>query len=96
MTTPTAPNQRCRVIGGRGTANGKGISPNHGKIVTTKFQHLNKAGIEQENVWRCTSSEIITTYFGAGYEADFLECWLEVIPPEAPPPKELKRELEEG
>lgn len=90
---PTKPGQQCRVIGGRATANGEGVSPNHGKIVVTEYLHKEQAGIEQENVWHCVSKEILTTYYGAGHAADFLECWLEVIPPEVAPAKELKIEL---
>ena len=96
MTTPTAPNQRCRVVGGRSPANGEGTSPNQGKIVVTQFLHKETAGIEQENVWHCTSTDVLQTYYGAGYEADFLSCWLQVIPPEITPAKELKRELEDS
>lgn len=91
---PTKPGQRCRVIGGRSPANGEGTSPNQGKIVVTQYLHKEQAGVEQENVWHCASKDILTTYYGAGHEADFLECWLEVIPPEVAPPKELKMELE--
>ena len=96
MTHPTQPGQRCRVIGGRATANGEGQSPNFGKIVVTKYLHKEQAGVEQENVWRCASSSLLTTYYGAGYEADFLECWLEVIPPETAPPKTLTRKWEDA
>ena len=92
---PTKPGQRCRVIGGRSTANGEGTSPNQNKIVVTQYLHKEQAGIEQENVWHCNSTEVLTTWYGAGHEADFLECWLEVIPPEVAPPKELKQELED-
>lgn len=95
MTTPTKPGQRCRVIGGRSTANGEGESPNLNAIVITVFLHKEQAGIEQENVWHCSSTQILKTYYGAGYEADFLECWLEVIPPEVAPDKMLQKELEE-
>lgn len=96
MTHPTEPGQRCRVIGGRTPFNGEGKSPNIGKIVTTVFLHEEKAGIEQENVWRCRAagSKVLQTYYGAGSEADFLECWLEVEPPEEQTPKELVKELE--
>jgi hypothetical protein len=80
------PGQRCRVIGGRTPFNGEGESPNAGKIVTTIFLHKEQAGIEQENVWRC-SGENLQTYYGVGSEADFLECWLEVI---ASPPVPVK------
>lgn len=80
--TPTKPGQHCRVIGGRATANGEGQSPNFGKIVTTVSLHPERAGIEQEPVWHCKSGDVLTTYYGAGTEADFLECWLEVLPPD--------------
>ena len=91
---PTEPNQRCRVIGGRSPANGEGTSPNQGKVVVTRFLYKQKAGVEQENVWHCSSAEVLQTYYGAGYEADFLECWLEVIPPEATPSKALEQEVD--
>jgi hypothetical protein len=93
---PTKPGQRCRVIGGRSPANGEGISPNQNKVVVTEYLHHAKAGIEQENVWHCRSAnnEVLTTFFGAGFYADFLECWLEVIPPEVAPPKQHVKELE--
>jgi len=93
--TPTKPGQKCRVIGGRATANGEGQSPNFGKIVTTVSLHPERAGIEQEPVWHCQSAEIITTYYGAGNAADFLECWLEVLPPDPVVDKELTKELEQ-
>jgi hypothetical protein len=91
--TPTNPGQRCKVVGGRSTANGEGQSLNYGKVVTTQFLHHKKAGIEQENVWHCVSSDVLTTYYGAGHEADFLECWLEVLPPEPLKTKETQLEL---
>lgn len=83
MTIPTKPGQQCRVIGGRQAFNGEGKGPNQDKIVTTVFLHPDKAGVEQENVWHCraTGSDVLQTYYGVGTEADFLECWLEVIPP---------------
>lgn len=86
------------MVGGRATANGEGQSPNFGKIVVTEYCHHAKAGIEQENVWHCRSAnnEVLTTYYSAGFYADFLECWLEVIPPETAPPKTLTRKLEES
>ena len=91
---PTEPGQRCRVIGGRDPVNFKRNSPNENKVVTTMFLHVEKAGIEQENVWHCSSAEVLTTYHGAGHEADFLECWLEVIPPEqSSDSKEAKKEF---
>jgi hypothetical protein len=58
------------------------------------FLHAITAGVEQENVWHC-SGEMLQTYYGVGPEADFLECWLEVIPPMETPLKELEKELEE-
>ena len=95
MTYPTQPGQRCRVVGGRSTANGEGQSPNFNRVVVTMFLHPERAGIEQENVWHCRAeSGTLTTYYGAGPEADFLECWLEVIPPQAEPPKTTTEELE--
>ena len=88
MNPPTKPGQRCRVIGGRMAFNGEGQGPNQGKEVVTVFMHPEKAGIEQENVWRCraASGHVLQTYYGAGNEADFLECWLETIDPETAPP----------
>ena len=77
---PTKPGQKCKVIGGRTPFNGEGVSPNMGKTVTTIFLHEQKAGSEQENVWRCSGKDL-QTYYNVGSEADFLECWLEVIPP---------------
>lgn len=88
MSTPTQPGQRCKVIGGRMPFNGEGVSPNQGKAVVTMFLHAEKAGIEQENVWHCKAEEgTLQTYYGVGLEANFLECWLEVIPPKLEPPK---------
>jgi hypothetical protein len=92
MVTPTKPGQRCRVIGGRSPFNNEGESPNANKIVTTVFLHKEQAGVEKENVWHCSSAAVLTTYYGAGHEADFLECWLEVIPPEIEPTRELAKE----
>lgn len=80
MNHPTKPGQRCRVIGGRMAFNGEGKGPNQGKEVTTVFMHIQQAGIEMENVWRCRG-EGLQTYYGVGTEADFLECWLEVVEP---------------
>lgn len=82
MTYPTKAGQQCKVIGGRTPFNGEGVSPNQGKEVITMFLHDIKAGVEQENVWHCRSMErnVLQTYYGAGQEADFLECWLEIIP----------------
>jgi hypothetical protein len=78
---PTKPNQRCRVVGGRMAFNGEGKGPNQGKEVVTVFKHDQTAGVEQENVWRCRAKDgdTLQTYYGAGTEADFLECWLQVI-----------------
>lgn len=94
MTHPTKPGQRCCVIGGRTPANGEGTSPNQGKIVVTHYLHNQQAGIEQENVWHCTSNDVLVTYYGAGHEADFLQCWLEVLPPEPLKAKETYLEEE--
>lgn len=96
MTIPTKPGQRCRVIGGRAAYNGEGKGPNQGKTVTTMHLHAEQAGIEKENVWHCRAEgdQLLTTYYGAGPEADFLECWLEVIEPDAQPPKVQTRELD--
>lgn len=96
MTIPTKPDQRCRVIGGRTPFNGEGKSPNQDKVVVTVFLHQDRAGIEQENVWHCRAAEggLLQTYYGVGNEADFLECWLEVIDPDAAPPKTLVVEKE--
>jgi hypothetical protein len=84
VTEPTKPGQKCRVIGGRDLANGEGRGPNIGKVVVTDFLHDNlagKVGEEHEPVWRClaTGSDVLSTYYGAGTAADFLQCWLEVI-----------------
>lgn len=88
MTIPTKPGQRCRVIGGRTPYNGEGKSPNQDQVVVTMYLHAERAGIEQENVWHCQAEQgTLQTYYGTGPEADFLECWLEVIPPE---PVELR------
>lgn len=94
MSIPTTPGQRCRVIGGRSNHNNEGQGPNMGKVVVTMHLHAERAGIEQENVWHCqaTGEDILQTYYGAGREADFLECWLEVLPPETTPPKQLAKE----
>ena len=97
MNPPTKPGQRCRVIGGRMAFNGEGKGPNQGKEVVTVFLHQEQAGAELENVWRCRAAEgqTLQTYYGAGQEADFLECWLSKIEPdEAPPTAESeKKEL---
>jgi len=96
MTIPTKPGERCRVVGSRSAFNGEGNGPNMGKIVVTIYMHNERAGLEQENVWHCmsTNGEVLQTYYGAGFEADFLECWLEVIPPDQTLPKELATEQE--
>lgn len=88
MNPPHKPGQRCRVIGSRMAFNGEGQGPNQGREVVTVFLHSDRAGIEQENVWRCraASGSVLQTYYSAGDEADFLECWLQVIDPETAPP----------
>ena len=75
--------------------NGDGQGPNQGKEVVTVFLHTDKAGIEQENVWRCraASGHVLQTYYGAGGEADFLECWLEVVEPDSSLSSEQSSEL---
>ena len=75
--------------------NGEGQGPNQGKEVVTVFLHTDKAGIEQENVWRCraASGHVLQTYYGAGGEADFLECWLEVVEPDSSLSSEQSSEL---
>lgn len=96
MNHPTKPGERCRVIGSRMAFNDEGKSPNMGKTVVTVFMHAEKAGIEQENVWRCRAApgeSLITYHGGVGEVADFLECWLEVEP-EGAPEKVLEREKE--
>lgn len=96
MIPPTAPDQRCRVIGSRRAFNNHGKSQSIGRIVVTVFMHEARAGlIEQENVWRCRSADgkPLQTYDFEAMEIDFLECWLELLPPEATPPAtETKRE----
>lgn len=77
--------------------NDEGRSPNYGKEVTTVFLYLEKAGVEQENVWRCCAKEgeaLITYHGGLGPEADFLECWLEIAEQPAET-KVLEKELEQ-
>lgn len=76
--------------------NGEGKGPNQDKEVITIFLHAEKAGVEQENVWHCkvVEGQVLQTYYGAGQEADFLECWLEKIEPDAAPPKVAEREQE--
>lgn len=96
MITPTAPGQRCLVIGGRTAFNGEGKGPNQGKEVVTMFLHAEQAGAELENVWHCRAKDgqVLHTYYGVGPEADFLECWLQVIQPDTEPPKLAARETE--
>jgi hypothetical protein len=96
MAVPTKPGQLCKVIGGRSPFNGEGVSPNQGKTVVTMFLHKEQAGIELENVWHCRAKneEVLQTYYGAGNEADFLSCWLEVAEPDAAPLKTFNTELE--
>lgn len=67
--------------------NGEGKGPNQGKEVTTVFLHDQAAGVEQEAVWHCKAKdgESLQTYYGAGTECDFLECWLSVVEPDAAP-----------
>jgi len=94
MSYPTKPGQVCRVVGGRMAFNGEGQGPNQGKHVVTLFLHPHTAGLEQERVWRCRAAEgqVLQTYYGAGSEADFLECWLEVVEPDAAPPATMATE----
>lgn len=76
--------------------NGEGKGPNQGKEVVTVFLHPEQAGPEQENVWRCRAvkGETLQTYYSAGSEADFLECWLEVIDePDAPQQTVTEQEI---
>jgi hypothetical protein len=63
--------------------NQEGQGPNQGKHVVTMFLHPHTAGVEQEPVWHCSATEgqVLQTYYGSGSEADFLECWLEVVDP---------------
>lgn len=95
---PERPGQRCRVVGGRLNANDEGKGPNIGKVVVT-VEMRGLAGVEQEPVWRCNAApgEQLVTYHGAvAPEADFLACWLEVLPEDRPQPPELRaaRDLE--
>lgn len=94
MNTPSKPGQLCRVIGGRMAFNGEGKGPNQGKLVVTMYMHPEQAGVEAENVWHCRSADgsQLQTYYGAGTEADFLECWLLV---ENPPPPKVKEQAKE-
>lgn len=94
---PTKSDQRCRVVGSRMAFNDEGKSPNIDKIVTTVFMHTDRAGIEQEKVWRCRArpgESLITYHGGVGETADFLECWLELLPDEAPPVSALETDKE--
>jgi hypothetical protein len=90
MTLPSKPGQRCRVVGGRQQTNGEGESANMNRIVETVSLHSQRAGTPENSfaVWKCKSMDglPLTTYYGAGPEADFLAIWLEVIPPETLPP----------
>ncbi len=76
--------------------NGEGKGPNQGKEVVTVFLHAKQAGTELENVWHCRAAEgqTLQTYYGAGQEADFLECWLSKIEPDEAPPRVAEREKE--
>jgi hypothetical protein len=95
---PTAPGQRCRVIGSRRAFNGHGKSQTIGRIVVTVFLHKEVAGpqAEQEPVWRCRSEDgkPLQTYDFEAMEVDFLECWLERLPPEQTPPAATTTEKE--
>jgi hypothetical protein len=75
---PTKPGQLCRIIGSRTQVNGEGNGPNMGKTVTPMFLHQLQAA-DRVPVWHCSSKDVLQTYYGAGYEADFLNDWLEVI-----------------
>lgn len=90
MSLPHKPGQRCRVVGGRQETNGEGQSANMGRIVETVSLHAQRAGTPENSfaVWKCKSTDglPLTTYYGAGPEADFLGIWLEVIEPDAEPP----------
>ena len=90
---PTAPNQRCRVIGGRGPDTGEANSPNLGKIVFTMYLHQQHAD-DRVPVWRCHGQDLFT-FYGFGNECDFLNYWLEVIEELPTPPQSTstKREL---
>jgi len=90
---PTKPGQKCRVIGGRLAFNDEGKGPNIGRTVTTVFLHPEKAGIEQEDVWRCSGESLVTYHGALGNEADFLGCWLEVIEPDQTTDSEKKDEV---
>lgn len=98
MTLPHEPKQRCRVVGGRQETNGEGKSSNMDRIVETVSLHAQRAGTPENSfaVWKCKSTDglPLTTYYGAGPEADFLAIWLEVIPPDATPPAALTTDKE--
>ena len=74
--------------------NDEGKSPNIGKIVITISKYQEKAA-GQVNVWRCrvaNPNDKIISYHGAvSDEGDFLEHWLEVIPPEPLAVKETEK-----
>ena len=76
--------------------NNEGKGPNIGKEVVTVFLHKETAGAEQENVWHCRAKpgDVLQTYYGAGQEADFLECWLTLADPEEAPPQQTTKEKE--
>ena len=76
--------------------NGEGQGPNQGKEVTTVLLMTEQAGVELENVWRCKAKEgeSLQTYYGSGDQAEFLECWLQVVEPDAAPPAVLAEEKE--
>lgn len=90
MTLPHKPKQRCRVVGGRQATNGEGESSNMNRIVETVSLYPQRAGTPENSfaVWKCASTDgkPLTTYYGAGPEADFLAIWLEVIPEDDTPP----------
>ena len=89
---PTAPNQRCRVIGGRASDNDEGPSPNLGKTVHTVYLHQQQAD-DRVPVWHCRG-EGLQTYYGVGSESDFLNYWLEVIEELPTSPQALTKELD--
>ena len=89
---PTAPNQRCRVIGGRALDTGEGTSPNLGKIVYTMYLHQQQAD-DRVPVWHCRGDGL-QTYYGVGSESDFLNYWLEVVEETPAPPQSLTKELD--
>ena len=89
---PTAPNQRCKVIGGRTLDNAEGVSPNMGKVVHTMYLHQQQAA-DRVPVWHCRG-EGLQTYYGVGTEASFLNYWLEVIEELPAPPHADSTRLE--